>query len=430
MELISKFAIQVESLGKEYIIGGAEQRHDTFREMLTGALTSPLRKMRKLGGKVGEEERFWALKDISFDVKQGEVLGVIGRNGAGKSTLLKVLSRITSPTEGRVVTRGRVSSLLEVGTGFHPELTGRENIYLNGAILGMSRTEIDRCFDQIVDFAEIDKFLDTPVKRYSSGMYVRLAFAVAAHLDADILIIDEVLAVGDQTFQKKCLGKMGDVSRSGKTVLFVSHNMQAISTLTEKAIILENGHIEFLGSSSEAISRYLEHDESVPHCYIAAKKPGKPCIMRVEVFTSEPAHVHHFGQELVIEFDIHAPEQIKNASLSFQLVDIHGVPITHLWIFDSEQNWGRQAGQHSLRCVMANPLLYMGKYSMNVYLSEGDGGKKFETLTEVCPFEIVMHGISRDFKWYPGTCRYLEQASWSAELIRENTSPQRLPLKR
>ncbi len=254
---MTDFAIKVQGLGNEYIIGGAEQRHESLREMLTGALKSPFRKIRKLGGKVSEEERFWALKDISFDVKQGEVLGIIGRNGAGKSTLLKVLSRITSPTEGRAVTRGRVASLLEVGTGFHPELTGRENIYLNGAILGMSRMEIDTCFEQIVDSAEIDKFLDTPLKRYSSGMYVRLAFAVAAHVDVDILVVDEVLAVGDQEFQRKCIGKMGEVSSSGKTVLFVSHNMGAITSLCTRAIFLSEGLVEFDGAVSEAVSSYL-----------------------------------------------------------------------------------------------------------------------------------------------------------------------------
>jgi len=260
---VSKHAIQVEGLGKEYIIGGAEQRHDSFREMLTGSLTAPFRKLRKLGGSANEEERFWALKDVSFNVQQGEVLGIIGRNGAGKSTLLKVLSRITSPSEGRVVTRGRVASLLEVGTGFHPELTGRENIYLNGAILGMSRAEIGIQFDEIVAFAEIDKFLDTPVKRYSSGMYVRLAFSVAAHLDTDILIVDEVLAVGDQTFQKKCIGKMDDVSRTGKTVLFVSHNMGAVSSLCSRCIVLGTGILLFDGSTTEAIKNYIGAADTV-----------------------------------------------------------------------------------------------------------------------------------------------------------------------
>lgn len=255
---MNKPAIQVENLGKEYIIGGAEQQYTSFRELLTGSLTAPLRKLRKLGGESRVEERFWALKDVSFKVEQGEVLGIIGRNGAGKSTLLKILSRITAPTEGRVVTHGRVASLLEVGTGFHPELTGRENILLNGAILGMSRREILSKFDEIIAFAEIEKFLDTPVKRYSSGMYVRLAFSVAAHLDADILIVDEVLAVGDQIFQKKCLDKMGNFGKGGRTVLFVSHNMGAITSLCSSAMVLHEGVVTYTGEVNSAVRVYLQ----------------------------------------------------------------------------------------------------------------------------------------------------------------------------
>ncbi len=248
--------IRVSNLGKEYIIGGREQAHQTFREMLTHSLATPFRRLRNLRGQVTDEERFWALKDISFEVQQGEVVGIIGRNGAGKSTLLKILSRITEPTEGEVEIRGRVASLLEVGTGFHPELTGRENIYLNGAILGMCRAEIDRNFDEIVAFAEVEKFLDTPVKRYSSGMYVRLAFAVAAHLETDVLLVDEVLAVGDATFQRKSLGKMSQVATQGKTVLFISHNLSAVRNLCTRTLLLEDGGLRFNGITSEALSIY------------------------------------------------------------------------------------------------------------------------------------------------------------------------------
>ncbi len=220
-------AIRVENLGKRYKIGLREQAHQNFREVLTGLAAAPFRRLRRLREGTNGADTIWALKDVSFEVQPGEVVGIIGRNGAGKTTLLKILSRITEPTSGRVELRGRVASLLEVGTGFHPELTGRENIYLNGAILGMKKAEIDRKFDEIVAFAETEKFLDTPVKRYSSGMYVRLAFAVAAHLEPDILIVDEVLAVGDAEFQRKCVGKMKDVATGGRTVLFVSHNMAA-----------------------------------------------------------------------------------------------------------------------------------------------------------------------------------------------------------
>jgi lipopolysaccharide transport system ATP-binding protein len=241
---MSQPAISIQNISKEYSLGLRGSANESFREMLVSGLTAPFRRFRSLGGQATTEaERFWALKDVSFAVNEGEVLGIIGRNGAGKSTLLKILSRITAPTSGRITMRGRLASLLEVGTGFHPELTGRENVYLNGAILGMTRAEIARKFDEIVDFAGIEKFLDTPVKRYSSGMYVRLAFSVAAHLEPEILVVDEVLAVGDAEFQKKCLGKMKDVSRHGRTVLFVSHNMNAIQMLCHRAVMLRSGSI-------------------------------------------------------------------------------------------------------------------------------------------------------------------------------------------
>jgi lipopolysaccharide transport system ATP-binding protein len=254
---LSNYAISVQGLSKQYVIGGQERGYPTFREMLLTGFAAPLNRLRKLGGNAKEEERFWALKDVSFDVKPGEIVGVIGRNGAGKSTLLKILSRITAPTEGRVGLKGRVASLLEVGTGFHPELTGRENIYLNGAILGMTKDEIKRKFDEIVAFAEIEKFLDTPVKRYSSGMYVRLAFGVAAHLEPEILVVDEVLAVGDAEFQRKCLGKIGEIASGGRTVLFVSHNMAAIKSLTSQCMVLESGRKTFEGATEQAIKAYV-----------------------------------------------------------------------------------------------------------------------------------------------------------------------------
>lgn len=253
--------IQLHDLGKRYHIAHQRAEDVGLRHLLNEAFTAPLRWLRgrdsipsrKLGGAT---EEFWALRNVTLGVERGEVLGVIGRNGAGKSTLLKLLSQITEPTEGRIHIRGRVASLLEVGTGFHPELTGRENIYLNGAILGMSRAEIRRKFDEIVEFSEVHRFLDTPVKRYSSGMYVRLAFAVAAHLEPEILVVDEVLAVGDAQFQKKCLGKMSEVSHLGRTVLFVSHNMQAVAKLCSKGVVLDRGRVAFLGGAREAISRY------------------------------------------------------------------------------------------------------------------------------------------------------------------------------
>src|SRR5437773_3742016 len=265
---MSDLAIRVENLSKQYTIVAARSRHDTLRDQIMYGLKSMFHRNGHPSSVSGlpssvspHTDTFWALKDVSFEVREGDVVGIIGRNGAGKSTLLKILSRITKPTSGYARICGRVGSLLEVGTGFHPELTGRENIYLNGAILGMSKAEIDRKFDEIVAFAETEKFLDTPVKHYSSGMYVRLAFAVAAHLEPEILIVDEVLAVGDVQFQKKCLGKMQDVSRNqGRTILFVSHNMDAIQRLCSKCLMLEDGQLIANGSTPSALVRYLSSD--------------------------------------------------------------------------------------------------------------------------------------------------------------------------
>jgi len=249
-------AIVVESLGKEYAVGVAERQNVTFYDVVSGWVRAPLERIRKFAGRVEEADRFWALRDVSFDVAEGEAIGVIGRNGAGKSTLLKILSRITAPTVGRATIRGRLASLLEVGTGFHPELTGRENIYLNGAIMGMTRREVVEKFDEIVSFAGVEQFIDTPVKRYSSGMYVRLAFAVAAHLEADVLVVDEVLAVGDAAFQRKSLSKMSDVAKRGRTVLLVSHNLCAIRNLCTRALVFESGTLRFAGGVTEGVALY------------------------------------------------------------------------------------------------------------------------------------------------------------------------------
>jgi lipopolysaccharide transport system ATP-binding protein len=248
-------AIKVEGLWKRYTVGAAAQRHATFYDMLAASAAAPFRRLRH-GRSTAKANEFWALSDVSFEVQPGEVLGIVGRNGAGKSTLLKVLSRITAPTRGRVSVRGRLASLLEVGTGFHPELSGRENIYLNGAILGMKRREIDRKFDEIVEFAEVSKFIDTPVKRYSSGMYVRLAFGVAANLDSDVLVVDEVLAVGDTAFQEKCMAKMDGLSGGGRTVLFVSHNLGAVSRLCTRCVVLSSGQVHHVGGVAESLLQY------------------------------------------------------------------------------------------------------------------------------------------------------------------------------
>jgi lipopolysaccharide transport system ATP-binding protein len=262
LQIVSNIAIRVEGLSKRYRIGSHQNgrySYQSLRDTLVKAVTTPFRRMSSvLQGQSSQiaEETIWALRDVSFEIKQGEVVGIIGPNGAGKTTLLKVLSRITDPTEGWAELYGRVGSLLEVGTGFHPELTGRENIMLNGAILGMKQVEVDQEFDEIVEFSGVEKFIDTPVKHYSSGMYVRLAFAVAAHMETEILLVDEVLSVGDAAFQKKCLGKMNDVASAGRTILFVSHNLGAVNSLCDRGILLDNGSVEFDGSAERALSAY------------------------------------------------------------------------------------------------------------------------------------------------------------------------------
>lgn len=283
-------AITVENLSKSYLVGhnaARTERYTALRDVIARNARDLARKTRDMihGRPIiqGDEvEEFWALKDVSFEVKQGETLGIIGRNGAGKSTLLKILSRITAPTNGRITLKGRVASLLEVGTGFHPELSGRENIFLNGAILGMTRGEIQRKFDEIIAFADIENFLDTPVKRYSSGMYVRLAFAVAAHLEPEILVVDEVLAVGDAQFQKKCLGKMGDVAKEGRTVLFVSHNMAAVQNLCRKGIVLRGGHVHYIGTQLGAVSAYLAGQAASSVSLVSRNDRGGTGALRAE----------------------------------------------------------------------------------------------------------------------------------------------------
>ena len=314
--------ISVEGLSKRYLVGHRQRGDVTLREMLICEMHNAKRKAADVvrGRQViqGDTvEEFWALNDVSFEIGEGEVVGIIGRNGAGKSTLLKILSRITEPTAGRVTLRGRVASLLEVGTGFHPELSGRENIYLNGAILGMSRAEIRKKFDEIVEFAEIEKFLDTPVKRYSSGMYVRLAFAVAAHLEPEILIVDEVLAVGDAGFQKRCLGKMEDVSkREGRTVLFVSHNMAAIGELAHRTIFLSKGSVLMDAATQETLAVYLSSgDKQSVYQSARGENDDTPHVQRAEVITSNGRGLHHFGQPLSIKLLVRHERPLKRGCI-------------------------------------------------------------------------------------------------------------------
>jgi len=330
---MSDIAIKVENLSKSYLVGhntGQGERYTALRDVIARNTKNLVRKTRDMfQGKAiiqGDEiEEFWALKDVSFEIKQGDRVGIIGRNGAGKSTLLKLLSRITEPTKGRIQINGRVASLLEVGTGFHPELTGRENIFLNGAILGMSRKEIQRKFDEIVDFAEVEQFLDTPVKRYSSGMYVRLAFAVAAHLEPEILVVDEVLAVGDAQFQKKCLGKMETSSNNGKTVLFVSHNMTALKSLCNRGIWLNSGNIVETGRANEIVANYLQNGTHLNHHQFWNDPASAPGNEKIKLHSVKVAHAGiNQGEPLNVESEVNLEFEIwnymNNAMLNFSVV--------------------------------------------------------------------------------------------------------------
>jgi lipopolysaccharide transport system ATP-binding protein len=316
---MSDIAIRVENMGKQYRIG-EQERYKALRDVLAQMMTAPFRRLTNRSSAAGDPQFIWALNDVSFEVKHGEVIGIIGRNGAGKSTLLKILSRVTEPTEGYAEIHGRIGSLLEVGTGFHPELTGRENVFLNGAILGMKKTEIKRKFDEIVAFAEVERFIDTPVKRYSSGMYLRLAFAVAAHLEPEILLVDEVLAVGDATFQKKCLGKMGEVAKEGRTVLFVSHGMDAIRSLCKRVIWLDGGRIVADGEGSRVVSDYLDAmsrtaQEARSTASIAqANRDGQLLSVEKVVLKDAGKQISHrfpFGSEICVEIHFYALRPIE-----------------------------------------------------------------------------------------------------------------------
>ena len=365
--------ISVENLGKSYLVGHQSantERYTALRDVLGRSVKNFGRKAWDMARgrqmiQGDEVEEFWALKDVSFEVNEGEVVGIIGRNGAGKSTLLKILSRITEPTNGRVTLRGRVASLLEVGTGFHPELTGRENVFLNGAILGMTRSEIQRKFDDIVDFAGVEKFLDTPVKRYSSGMYVRLAFAVAAHLDPEILIVDEVLAVGDSEFQKKCMGKMKDVAACGRTVLFVSHNMSAVSALCSGGMLLSKGKVIATGNVSKVLTAYTNSVEE-RYDLTLNRDLTKPKITRVRIERDSLAK-----GDLEIAIDFLSPTPLKTPIGGVVLRALSGEPV-----------WGSNGRYHSrtdstetlysgtLACRACKVPLQPGQYLLSVWLAD------------------------------------------------------------
>jgi lipopolysaccharide transport system ATP-binding protein len=365
--------ISVENVSKYYrlgLIGGGTLRADFERWWARRrGKPNPLLKIGQEDQSNRQGEHIWALRDVSFEVQQGEVLGIIGRNGAGKSTLLKILSRVTAPTSGQVKVKGRVASLLEVGTGFHPELTGRENIYLNGAILGMKKVEIERKFDEIVAFAEIEKFMDTPVKRYSSGMYVRLAFAVAAHLEPEILLVDEVLAVGDAAFQKKCLGKMGDVAREGRTVLFVSHNMEAIRNLCPTTILLQDGRIKASGRTPEIVDSYFSaiyHWDSALSEIEYEDKPVDAQFKRIRILNSNGVACNRFSNSEEVHFEVIYELRSKqhNLSVIILMYSMNGTPLFSAE--DVEHNpdllLGREPGRYMMTFSIPPNTLNEGKY--------------------------------------------------------------------
>ncbi len=379
-------AIRVNNLSKRYRIGAAQSkfRYGMLREVLMDVAMTPVRLVKAMAGKgmrgSNTTSFIWALDDVSFDVEEGAVLGIVGRNGAGKSTLLKVLSRVTEPTKGTVTVRGRVGSLLEVGTGFHPELTGRENIYMNGAVLGMKRSEIDRKFDEIVAFSEVEQFIETPVKRYSSGMYLRLAFAVAAHLEPEILVVDEVLAVGDAEFQKKCLGKMGDVAQQGRTVLFVSHNMSAILRLTHEAIVLKKGRLIKRAPTQEAVDYYLSSGqaevgeriweaEDIP----VSAAPFKPIALRLKNKSNNIVDTVRSTEPVTLELEYQLDAPVTGLRVGMYLSTMRGEYVFTAFDTDDaarfEQFGTRKAGRYFSRCSLPADFLNEGRYSLGVNAS-------------------------------------------------------------
>lgn len=397
---MNDIAIKVENLGKAYRLGAKAERADTFVGALINIAKAPLRNFQKLRGlntfghKEESDDILWALREISFDIRHGEVVGIIGRNGAGKSTLLKILSRIVEPTEGRVEIRGRVSSLLEVGTGFHPELSGRENVYMNGTILGMKKGEIDRKFDEIVEFSGVERFLDTPVKRYSSGMKVRLAFAVAANLEPEILIVDEVLAVGDAEFQKKCMGKMQDVAGGGRTVLFVSHNMGAIQSLCPRAILLKHGRKIDEGPSEQVIRDYLQGLAAKKDSALSLSNPDrKNCgyFRLTKAFVTagdgQPTESIISGDNIAFNFRYESDRDLSDLQFVFTVFDEVGTPITN--IHTGLKNYEmRSLGRSGLvQCSIPKNPFAVGCYRISVAVNSF--GQTLDHVPGVIHFDVI-----------------------------------------
>jgi lipopolysaccharide transport system ATP-binding protein len=420
-----KPAIRVDSVSKRYRIVARQASYTSLREAVVGAARAPLQRLRRNGRSGGET--IWALKRVSFEVHPGEVVGLIGNNGAGKSTLLKIVSRITEPTSGRIELRGRVGSLLEVGTGFHPELTGKENIFLNGAIIGMKRSEIKQRFDEIVAFAEIEKFLDTPVKYYSSGMYMRLAFAVAAHLESDILLVDEVLAVGDADFQKKCLGKMHDVARQGRTVLLVSHNMLSILRLCKKVVWLNRGQVEMAGPSEEVISKYLLRKSPAQGEYVcdeaAAADASKVLIRAVRIRNGggEVSATIDARQPFDVEIDYEIFEPISFIWVGFVISTVSGIDVLAAADGDVDHYITslREPGRYTSVCRIPGNLFNAGSYTVSAYAAKtlmGTGAEIFTFLEHVLTFNIEHPGGIGSYMPSPRVGVLSPKLSWEVNL--------------
>ncbi len=411
--------LKAENISKQYrlgLVGTGTLQHDLNRwwHQLLGKEDPYLRIGDTNDRSVkGTSDYVWALQDINFEVARGEVLGIIGKNGAGKSTLLKILSKVTAPTTGSIKSRGRIASLLEVGTGFNPELTGRENIFLNGAILGMTKKEIDLKIDAIIDFSGCERYIDTPVKRYSSGMTVRLAFAVAAFLEPDILVVDEVLAVGDAEFQKKAIGKMQDISRTGgRTVLFVSHDLSAISTLANKTIVLSNGKIIAYEKTNKAISIYssMQNRESV---FVQKEVVNKPSITQVEILTSEGGTLQANGKPLKINFEIFMPiDNYENLSFSFQVFDHLNKAVLYAYIFDKESPLCRKKGMNRFCFEFDTLRLYKGSYYFRIHVANSKTREKFQEF-DCCNFEVEMINQKEpEWGWQNNVCQYIDDGKW------------------
>lgn len=410
---MNDIAIRIENISKVYRLGAQQQKHDTLRDAIGDWVKSPFRQFRRLSGAQGpQSEMFHALRDISFDIKHGEVVGLIGRNGAGKSTLLKIISRITEPTTGRAELYGRVGTLLEVGTGFHPELSGRENIYLNGSILGMRKKEIEEKFDQIVEFSGIERFLDTPVKRYSSGMFVRLAFAVAAHLEPEILIVDEVLAVGDAKFQKSCLGKMKDVAKSGRTVVFVSHNMQAIRALCDRCVLLSEGQVVMDGKPEDVISKYLSanREQNGEKVWEEGSQPGNESFrirsVRLKNSEGETAGRFPISKDIHVEIEYDVLQDGVQMLFSLVLFDSMGNCLFGS-LNNHEENFYSKSmiqGRYSSCCSIYGNLLNEENYSISLIVAANNWSAAIR-LEDVLSFEAEDDGyLRKDYYGGYGGC--------------------------